>query len=414
MEYNNRSVSRLGTRKVSACAPSSDNHNHTIECIRTRGLSRCVSCSRTCVSYTHGNNSLSVYCYHCWYTQEISCPQLVQVPSQINGSQGEATNTDDLAQRREPVDHQNALRARREARNRMVHGAVGEGRHRRVRFGPPVPPAQQVAPAPAVEPNVQPPPAPVPQAPVQNPNAPIVAPAAARPIHNIALDEVKIYLIHEKPSLLGVANAWYWPLLQHITYAFLLDYVSCHAMGYSDEERLRCQILLASTHFLIRAVTLKWFCAICATYVVIKTYGFTTLSYVALLHFYSLLYFMWPTSITDTFFTLDAQVFVQRVSTVSASGWWSYSSSVLGFDAYQTVQIDRNLLKLLQFKHPCASPREHTIQVLMSTTVSELGRELCTENHDLFLRTCEYYYQELIRQEHRRKMLGVRKTMPVA
>jgi hypothetical protein len=90
-----------------------------------------------------------------------------------------------------------------------------------------------------------------------------------------------------------------------------------------------------------------------------------------------------------------------------------YHSDLAGFNAYQVKNIDLHLYQLLQRKHPLAAPREHLLQMLMSTASSMIDEESFAEHHDLYLNTCELYFQDMMRYRARMRMMGVRSTIPL-
>lgn len=115
---------------------------------------------------------------------------------------------------------------------------------------------------------------------------------------------------------------------------------------------------------------------------------------------------------TDFFGRVDARFHLNRRDTFSPlTGRVRYHYG-RGYNASRNVMISTQAYACLQQRHPCVQPRQHTIQMLTATLVNEFKNTGIS--HDVFLNTASIYFQDMIRLEEERILMGVRRDMNVA
>jgi len=82
------------------------------------------------------------------------------------------------------------------------------------------------------------------------------------------------------------------------------------------------------------------------------------------------------------------------------------------FNAYRVVDISKEMYDFLCLKHPNAQPRIHTIQMFMSTLTTEFS-ERTDIPRDIAQNTADVYFQDMIRLEEQRMLLGARRTIQI-
>jgi hypothetical protein len=82
------------------------------------------------------------------------------------------------------------------------------------------------------------------------------------------------------------------------------------------------------------------------------------------------------------------------------------------FNAYRVVDISKEMYDFLCLKHPNAQPRIHTIQMFMSTLTNEFS-ERDDIPRDIAQNTADVYFQDMIRLEEQRMLLGARRTIQI-
>lgn len=358
-------------------------------------LVRCPSCYSKQVLITFSN----VYCYRCYRDSYVN----PDVKSQLNGVNGEATNSDDVPDRR----------VRKEAKNRMLHQKPGEDKHRKVPYGP------------------KPTEAPPAEAQPEKKNEVVVAPPPAREPHRNEIVRRRIYFNHTVPRTSSayfiqfvfaiiVVALLFAPFERqilefHLTKLLQVFYQTPHLRGFSAINALRdgddnMLIALAMSRVRFSPTTYlpywKWGVFHLVRYV-LQFYAV-----VQLVLYYFILLVRFIGYEVDTPYLLVLKPFLMPFD-YHDSKVVHYHNNLAGFNAYQNHDIDLTLYKVLQKKHALVNPSEHLLQVLMSTASSCIDSEQFAEHHDTYRNTCELYFQDMLRYRVRMQRLGVRRNIPV-
>jgi hypothetical protein len=122
--------------------------------------------------------------------------------------------------------------------------------------------------------------------------------------------------------------------------------------------------------------------------------------------------FIYGVPFTDAFGRVEARFHLNRRDTFSPNTGRVRYHYGRGFNASKSVMISSVAYACLQQKHPCVQPRQHTIQMLVATLVNEYKNNTDL-SHDVLVNTANIYFQDMIRLEEERILLGVRRDMNV-
>lgn len=391
--------------KTSAMQMTTANAKRIVPGGLRKNAPHCPMCRSRCILFT-GNN---LYCYRC--QKDYHEPNPV-IRSALNGSNGEATNGDDMEDRN---------RARKEAKNRMLHGKVADGKHGKRQDGAVrtrrddarrvikkeenevvVPPVVQ---APAVQPPI---------ALLKHQNNPVQRRVYFK--HNVKptstfwwyfMAAVFVMAIVFLPFESTIVN-YHWRALVNVFYSTpnlrgtnFVDFFRRDVgdVGlYVQLTRLRFRPDLYPAYKALLFHLARW---VAQCYCLIWSLGL----------FFGFIYVLIGPETASPYeqvlrpFMLPWDYHDNRVV--------RYSRDLAGFNAYTDVAIDLTLYRLLQRKHPLVTPREHTIQLLMSTAAHSIDPESFGDHHQMYMNTCELYFQDMMRHEARRLELGARRTIPI-
>lgn len=302
--------------------------------------------------------------YYCVFMRIMFQRRATNACTTLNGANGEATNTDDVNRNDENK------RMRREA-NTQRYRQVADGRHTSVTPGP----APNAIPAntnidPVITDDVR-------QATVTQP----LPPPKITPTYFPDLCQREIFYVLPQPS---------WVVVNQECVAFCIFAWAGVLHYYGWLSDFWCLVIFAIAFIIfINRYTAEWFRDI-------RLHTFHSIT--------SEPYHTPPDHLEISWFPR-----LRQWNDVSVTHHTSRD-----FNASSHVTVCRALLACLAVKHPLASPTEHSIQQFVASLTSHFGAEIAAEHQELFIATCEVYYQDMLRHHARRKLLGVRLRYPSA
>lgn len=357
--FSNASPSTVSPPPVSvACAAQSCSRDTSVPSMR------CTRCGSRQVIITADSCCSIVCCYRCYHTETYRNPHCA---SQLNGSNGEYTNADDVNKNDENK------RVRREADTRRF-AAIADGKHRK--------------PTPRSSPDI-----PLPLSAIPTP---VVKKELVRDAYTPLLKSCKVYL--ELPRHRELIAPYEYYLLA-LSFFAMLVYVSASLTPDIDS--------IMSGYLFLQMSTIRAFANVmCYAYLVLIAAWC-----VSKVHTRVLTWFL-PRRI-DTFQSVSGDVFTTPLDSLILPSTRIHHTE-RAFNCVNEQVYCEKLYGVLLAKHPMCAPREHTMQQLAATLTTFLGPEDCSIHQELLVSTTEYYFQQMIRSENRRRLIGAKRVFPTA
>lgn len=299
------------------------------------------------------------------------------VASSINGCNGEATNTDD-------VNNANSSNKRlhKEANtNKYRRNGNSTGKHQKVENGPP---QETVCDAAAI--------------------------AAKDDASRVTTDEAKENHVKEAIITQPVKNADnrrpdYVP--RHVQKQIYYQMPTVHWWEYSHmSEFLNGTVILT---------VLKWYHFISSDTFLVLLIVWYVLLILGLCGF-------WNIDRMGTFHSLKAIAFFTPADIVVYTWFGRHRvgdrhvehHTDRSFNAFVDKTICMTFYDVLHVKHPAAAPSDHAIQQFAATLNNHFGPDVSCAQREILYDTCKFYYQDMLRADHERRLLGIRRAFPTA